>query len=418
MVRPRTRSNPPPPADEGQILVTDETTGLSRYVRRGDADYDTHLDEWNRRNNIPPDVIPPQNSREEEQPPDHNDPPFDDEHDNDDNINDDDNHINNEHLTNEELVEQAINVYALESRVHVLDKGLAVLYTQEGAIDIKAPAFTIFDFSPNETRAILNRYLIRPFKLVEKGKSDAIQIMEGLIRLGIVINKKEVDAFQKMSDKFGNQHIDLALLVDKHARHTLDVAFAAQKKWLQLSDEEIASWYETWPHYNLAKVISTIWASKNATGTKNLMEQIRKFDFELSEPKMRLGREGEQQKISELNALFEEHPLKSYADAEWQLKAVKTIIKKFPAECWERIDIEASPLPQLTVKQFMIKWRTVRFDASVIIEKAKRLGCVYEINTDDRNYKIKNKRPPAHGFYHCEPKHTPEPHHAFSPFMI
>ena len=102
MNRPRTRSNPPPPADEGQILVTDEVTGLSRYVRRGDADYDTHLEEWNRRNNIPPDVIPPQNSREEEQPPDHNNPPFDDEQNNDDNINDDDNHISNNHLTNED----------------------------------------------------------------------------------------------------------------------------------------------------------------------------------------------------------------------------------------------------------------------------------------------------------------------------
>ena len=107
---------------------------------------------------------------------------------------------------------------------------------------------------------------------------------------------------------------------------------------------------------------------------------------------MRLGREGEQQKISELNALFFEHPLKSYADAEWQLKAVKVLLKKLPAECWQRIDIEASPLPQLTVKQFIIKWKKIRLDASVTIEKAKRLGCVYQINTDDRNYKLKNKR--------------------------
>ena len=383
--RRRTRSNPPPPVDEEQIEVLDELTGLTHYVGRDDPNYDKHLADWNRRNNIPPDV---HNSRDEEQPRDQSDH----QENNDNNNNDDANHVNNDHLSLQQLADEAINCYALKTRRVVQDKGLAVLYSQEGEIDIHAVAFTIFNFSPEETRAILNRYLLTPFKAVEKGESGAVQIVEGLIRLGIVIDKKEVDAFQKMSDKFRNQHIDLALLVDKHARELLDVTFAAQKKWLQLSDEEIDSWYETWPHYKLAKVISTIWASKNATGTKNLMEQIRKFDFELDHPKMRHGREGEQQKIAELNALFFEHPLASYADVEWQKGAVKCLIKKFPAEHCERLDVEASLLPKNTVKQFIICWKTVRFEHSILIEKAKKIGCTYQINTDDKNYKNKNKR--------------------------
>ena len=79
MNRPRTRSNPPAQVDDGQIMVTDDTTGLNRYVRRGDPDYDLQLAAWNRRNNIPPDVIPPQHSEEEEQPPNRSDPPSDHE---------------------------------------------------------------------------------------------------------------------------------------------------------------------------------------------------------------------------------------------------------------------------------------------------------------------------------------------------
>ena len=76
-----------------------------------------------------------------------------------------------------------------------------------------------------------------------------------------------------------------------------------------MSDENILTWFETWSHQQLAKAMSVIWASKNPAGTKNLLEQIRKFEFELDTPKMMLGRVGEQQKISDLNGLFFEHPM-------------------------------------------------------------------------------------------------------------
>ena len=85
----------------------------------------------------------------------------------------------------------------------------------------------------------MNRYTAKPFRKTEKTKADGAQILEGLFRLGEEINTKKAEAFQAMSNKFGNQHIDLSQLVDRHARFTLDVTFQAQKEWLQLSDEKI-----------------------------------------------------------------------------------------------------------------------------------------------------------------------------------
>ena len=226
--RPRTRSNPETLRNTGRILIQEGSDGISHYSYRGDVDYERHLADFNRRNNIPEDVAtPPSNTDEQEIPAanlNRSDPPFDND-DDENNIND-----NNDHLSIEELELQAIGAYSKKSRSSELDKGLAVLYAQRGVLNIKADAFVVFNFTEEEKREILNKYLKEPFfQRQELSKSEAVQIVEGLYRLGKVINKKEVESFQAMSDKFGDKHIDLNLLVDKHARHILDATFDASK---------------------------------------------------------------------------------------------------------------------------------------------------------------------------------------------
>ena len=107
---------------------------------------------------------------------------------------------------------------------------------------------------------------------------------------------------------------------------------------------------------------------------------------------MILGGEGEQKIISNFNVLFLMYPFSSYSDSEIQKKIVKALLKKFPADSWQRIDIEASKLPQDTVKQFTVIWKTVRMNAQRTVEQAKRFGCVYQIDTDSKNYKLKTQR--------------------------
>ena len=48
--RPRTRSNPAPVSNDGRILIREGSDGISHYSYRGDADYDRHLADFNRRN--------------------------------------------------------------------------------------------------------------------------------------------------------------------------------------------------------------------------------------------------------------------------------------------------------------------------------------------------------------------------------
>ena len=99
----------------------------------GDPDYNRHLPEWNRRNNIPDDIIPPASqspAEDEVHPPSYqSDPPSD--HENDDyNINQNDN--NNNFLSIEEMEEQAAIAYVRMTRKVDLDKGLSILYSQKG----------------------------------------------------------------------------------------------------------------------------------------------------------------------------------------------------------------------------------------------------------------------------------------------
>ena len=400
MRRTRQQRRSDPGLNAGRLLVHDTTTGLDSYVNPGDEGYDEQLKDYNRRNNIPDDVNPPADNPEEEEEEEGHPPSSNrSEHSsNPDNSNDNDyNYDYNDDdplLTIEDLEEKAAISYVRMTRKVDLDKGLRILHNQKGKINTKAEAFVALNFSEEEKREILHRYTSNPAQLREKQKADgAVQLVEGLIRLGEEINTKKVEAFQAMSDKFGNQHIDLAQLVDKHARYTLDVTFQSLKDWLQFSDEELNNWWDTWDHVKLAKVISTIWADKNATGTKNLMEQIKQFDFELNSDKMKLGREGMQRKITEFNALFLMHPTASYADPEFQKRVVKNLMKKFDKDSWEKTDIEASKLPQDTVKEFIVKWLSVRMHAWRCIEQCKRYGCIYEINTNSKNYKLLGKRP-------------------------
>ena len=401
MRRTRQQRRSDPTENSGRILVHDSSTGIDHFVNPGDADYDRHLQDWNRRNNIPDDVIPPvsQNPEEKEEdvhhPPSvHSDPPSDYENDDDDINHNDDDPI----LSIEEMEEKAGIAYVRMERKVDYDTGLRILHNQKGKINTKAAAFVALNFSEDEKRSILHRYTANPARLREKHKADgAVQILEGLVRLGEEINTKKVEAFQAMSDKFGNQHIDLVQLVDKHARYTLDVTFQSLKDWLQLSDEELNNWWDTWDHPKMAKVISTIWADKNATGTKNLMEQIKQFDFEFGTTKMQLGREGMQKKITEFNALFLMHPTASYADPEFQKRVVKNLMKKFDKDDCQKTDIEASKLPQDTVKQFIVKWLSVRMHAWRCVEQAKRYGCIYQIDTNSKTYKLLTGKRPREG---------------------
>ena len=350
--RPRTRSNPDPMINDGRILIREGSDGISHYSYRGDVDYERHLADFNRRNNIPEDIIPPSSTEDG----DYEIPAANVDRNSDSHPDDDENNStnSNNNLTMEELELKAGSAYSKMFRYSEMDEGLAILYGQKGTLNTKAEAFVVFEFTDDEKRQILNKYLLEPYiPKQDKIKSDAIQIVEGLKRLGKKIDRHEIEAFQAMSDKFGDQNIDLNLLLDRHAIVTLDITFAASKEWLQLTDDDIADWFTTWNHQKLAKVMSVIWASKNVTGTTSLMEQIRKFDFELDTSKMMLGREGEQQKITELMDLFFEHPLKEYASAEWQEKASRILIKKIPTDNWQRTKLEASILPLNTVKKLI-----------------------------------------------------------------
>ena len=352
----RTRSH------DGRILLSENSDGTNQvFIYPGESGFDTAMQEFNRRNSIPP--IPPTGA-----------PHGDDiqQQNNDINI------ANQEHENNDEeglpisdaLLLRARRSFKTSTRAHLKDKCLEILYTQGEDIDTSAPRVRALNLTQLEIDECVTKYIANPVQTKETSSVSGIQLYEGVVRLGKYI-ARDAKAFQAWSDKMANQHVDLHLCVDRDAIFTIDTTLQAQKEHLSLSDHERENWLTLWSHSTLAKWISTIWSDKNSTGTKNLENQVREFDFEFNQPRMKLGNiEGEQGIFNAFNEIFHQHNIETYNKEDVQKRLIKSLDKKLP-EGWQKADMASTSLPKTTVREWLIALKTSRLNALRCIEMAQ-----------------------------------------------
>lgn len=96
----------------------------------------------------------------------------------------------------------------------------------------------------------LQIYKAAPEEMMNKGQ-DAIQLMEGVVRLSGTIVPRNVKDLQAFSDKIGNVQVGLQLLVDTDAIFTITNILKQKTKYFGMSEEEAKNWHRNWTHSDL-----------------------------------------------------------------------------------------------------------------------------------------------------------------------
>ena len=185
-------------------MLSENSDGTNQvFIYPGESGFDTAMQEFNRRNSIPP--IPPTGA-----------PHGDDiqQQNNDINI------ANQEHENNDEegltiseaLLLRARKSFKSSTRAHLKDKCLEILYTQGEDIDTSAPRVRALNLTQLEIDECVTKYIANPVQTKETSSVSGIQLYEGVVRLGKYI-ARDAKAFQAWSDKMANQHVDLHLCV-------------------------------------------------------------------------------------------------------------------------------------------------------------------------------------------------------------
>ena len=126
--------------------------------------------------------------------------------------------------------------------------------------------------------------------------------------------------------------------------------FNLNAAYLGLTATDVLNWYDEWHHTRLAKLITTLWASKNNSSYKKLIQEVNDFSFNIDSYKFFiLNKTGECEILENLNALILNYPLSEYNTPQNQMAFVKILDKKLPSTIY-RQDMEAqTDLPRTNV---------------------------------------------------------------------
>ena len=106
-------------------------------------------------------------------------------------------------------------------------------------------------------KEVLKRYKEIPNEIVEKG-DNAIQLMEGVVRLSGTIRTSDAKELQAFSDKMGNTSVVLQKLVDSDAIFTINNTLKQKARYIGMTEDEATNWFTTWSHSDLAKWVTVI----------------------------------------------------------------------------------------------------------------------------------------------------------------
>jgi hypothetical protein len=154
--------------------------------------------------------------------------------------------------------------------------------------------------------------------------------MNGIVMLTGNITKKNALDFQTFSDKFKNKKITpLSLFVNRDAIYTITNTLKQKAQYIGLSNEEAENWLTMWDHQTLAKWVSNVWNNTSNNTHINLASELKAFSFDLSDEKLHImNQSADQEKLLELNKIFDNHPPEMYSNEAFQKRAVKILMKK------------------------------------------------------------------------------------------
>lgn len=277
------------------------------------------------------------------------------------------------------LIAKAKASHDNSSRMKLMEDGLNILFSQNGKLDLQVIEFINLNLSDAEIAQILQLYTDKPQKPSTEG-SEPLQLMDGIVMLTGNITKKNAQDFQTFSDKFKNKKITpLTLFVNRDAIYTITNTLKQKAQYIGLSNEEAENWLTMWDHQTLAKWVSNVWNNTSNNTHINLAGELEAFSFDLSDDKLHImNQSADQEKLLELNKIFDNHPPEMYSSEAFQKRAVKILMKKIPnSNIFKRKmeELFSQGHSNSTVIDFVDCFNRVRERARKDISAALEYGC-------------------------------------------
>jgi hypothetical protein len=173
--------------------------------------------------------------------------------------------------------------------------------------------------------------------------------------------------------------------VNRDAIFTITNTLKQKAQYIGLSNEEAENWLTIWDHQTLAKWVSNVWNNTANNTHVNLASELEAFSFDLNDDKLHImNQSADQEKLLELNKIFDNHPPEMYSNEAFQRRAIKILMKKIPnSNIFKRKmeDLFSQGQPNSTVIDFVDSFNRVRERARKDISSALECGCTEPLKT-------------------------------------
>jgi hypothetical protein len=167
--------------------------------------------------------------------------------------------------------------------------------------------------------------------LPQESGEQTLRFMETIETLTKDITSADAERFKSWSDKYKDKKVSLGHCLDDDAKFLIDFELKRNKIRLDLSEDELLTWYTRWTHNRLSKMVTKIWSGQEHKTHITLDTAYDDFKIDLNSHNLDIiNVSGEQKMLIALNALAEKYGNAESLQTDNKARYFKVLKAKIP----------------------------------------------------------------------------------------